>query len=543
MSATNVIREIPKISDGTLVQDIALDKIAEAKTNPRRNFDPAKLKELSENIRIHGVLQPILVRPLANGDPDRYEVVAGARRYRAAKTAGRPWIPARVVLLTDSEALEIQCIENLLREDIHELDEAEGYARLLQLGKDYTPDVIAEKVGKSRQYVYGRLQLLKLDQKLKDSFYRSHMNVAVALRLARLQPKDQVEAFKYFRRDGRDGQFAATIRDVDEWIKREVFLNLDSAAFKKDDPTLYPEAGPCTTCPKRTGASPFLFPDLQQKLANTCTDPGCFKAKIERFIQIQVKQHPDAVKIASGYLDWQRQENAKRQGIITEYTEVREGACPHSVKAVVVAAGHNAAAQVGVTKYVCTNKDCKTHGRQRYSLTPAERAARKTQAEALRIQQEYRRRLLEEIFKRVPDQLARHELDFVALRYLEQLGDDHQHRIFKFFGWEAPKSNGAYGGYADYPKLASPKLEAMTAASLGKFLMVCALASDLYSPAYIGSGALAKDSALGKEAAHYKINGERILRELRKKPLRKSVKPKNAKLQTSERAKTPATKR
>jgi hypothetical protein len=60
------------------------------------------------------------------------------------------------------------------------------------------------------------------------------------------------------------------VRDVDEWIKREVFPNVDSAAFKKDDATLYPEAGPCTTCPKRTGASPLLFPDLQQKLANTC---------------------------------------------------------------------------------------------------------------------------------------------------------------------------------------------------------------------------------------------------------------------------------
>jgi len=131
----------------------------------------------------------------------------------------------------------------------------------LSLGKDYTPEIISVKVGKSRQYVYGRLQLLKLDPKIKDSFYQSQMNVAVALRLARLQPGDQLAAFRLFQGNGRCGtEFTATVRDVDEWIKREVFLNLDSAAFKKDDATLYPEAGPCTTCPKRTGGFAAALP-------------------------------------------------------------------------------------------------------------------------------------------------------------------------------------------------------------------------------------------------------------------------------------------
>jgi ParB family transcriptional regulator, chromosome partitioning protein len=514
----------------TLVQDIPLNKIAESKTNPRRRFDELKLRELTENVRAHGVLQPILVRPLSNGKADRYELVAGARRYRASKAAGRGLIPARVVSLTDTEALEIQCIENLLREDIHELDEAEGYAKLLALGKDYTADVIALKVGKSRQYVHGRLQLLKLEAKLKDSFYEGHMNVAVALRLARLQPANQLAAFKYFQGNGQSGtEFTATVRDVDEWIKREVFLNLDSAAFKKDDASLYPEAGPCTTCPKRTGASPLLFPDLQQKLSNTCSDPACFKVKVERFIQLQVKQNPDAAKITSGYLDWQRQENAKRQGVISEYTECREGACPHTVKAVVVVADNHAASQVGTTKFVCANKECPTHGRPRHTITPADREKRRKELEAQRIQQEYRRRLLEEVCKRVPDKLERHEFGFVALRYFDQLGYDNQHRIFKFLRWEVPKSNGSYTGSVDYPKLASPKLDAMTAAALGKFLMVCALASDLYSPPYACGEGLRKDSKLARAAAHYKISGERILRELKERPTRQPAKSKDQK--------------
>lgn len=220
------------------------------------------------------------MRPLSNGKADRYELVAGARRYRASKAAGRDSIPARVVVLSDIEAAEIQCTENLLREDIHELDEASSYARLLELGRDYTPDVIALKVGKSRQYVTGRLQLLKLEPKLKDSFYRGQINVAVALRLARLQPANQLAAFKYFQGNGHcSTEFTATVRDVDEWIKREVFLNLDSAAFTKDDATLYPEAGPCTTCPKRTGASPLLFPDLQKNMSNVCMLCGIWQSR------------------------------------------------------------------------------------------------------------------------------------------------------------------------------------------------------------------------------------------------------------------------
>ena len=233
-----------------------------------------------------------------------------------------------------------------------------------------------------------------------------------------------------------------------------------------------------------------------------------------------MKQNPDAVKITSGYLDWHRQENAKRQGVISEYTECREGACPNTVKAVVVVADNHAASQVGTTKFVCANKECPTHGRPRHTITLADREKRRKELEAQRIQQEYRRRLLEEIAKSVPDKLERYELGFVALQYFDQLGHDNQHRMFKFFRWELPKSNGSYPGSVDYPKLASAKLEAMTTAALGKFLMVCTLASDLYSPPYVSGGALMKDSKLAKAAAHYKVSAERILRELKERAIR-----------------------
>ncbi|HEY6271054.1 MAG TPA: hypothetical protein VIX19_03560 [Terriglobales bacterium] len=128
----------------------------------------------------------------------------------------------------------------------------------------------------------------------------------------------------------------------------------------------------------------------------------------------------------------------------------------------------------------------------------------------------------------------------MALHYLDQLGHDNQHRIFKFFRWELPKSNGSYPGNTDYPKLASTKLEAMTAAALGKFLMVCALASDLYSPPYLSGRAIAKDSKLAKAAAHYKVSGERILRDLKDRRARESSKAKGLKPERPAEPKAPA---
>lgn len=93
------------------MQDIPLGHIQESKTNPRRQFDEIKLAELAENIRQHGVLQPVLVRPLPGGDAGLYELVAGARRYRASKLAGRETIPATIRELTDTQCLELQLIE------------------------------------------------------------------------------------------------------------------------------------------------------------------------------------------------------------------------------------------------------------------------------------------------------------------------------------------------------------------------------------------------------------------------------------------------
>jgi ParB family chromosome partitioning protein len=117
-AATHATEVIPNTV--SLVQDIPLSRIQESRTNPRRQFDETRLAELADNIRLHGVLQPILVRPLPGGGAESYELVAGARRYRASKLANRESIPATIRELTDPPCLELQLIENLQRADVHD---------------------------------------------------------------------------------------------------------------------------------------------------------------------------------------------------------------------------------------------------------------------------------------------------------------------------------------------------------------------------------------------------------------------------------------
>jgi hypothetical protein len=183
--------------------------------------------------------------------------------------------------------------------------------------------------------------------------------------------------------------------------------------------------------------------------------------------------------------------------------------------------------RAGTKLHVCTNPKCKTHAVNSVGLSPQEKAEQKKQTGELRIQQELRKRLLQEIYKRVPGQLSRNELSLLALRYFDLSGHHSQHRIFKFFSWEVAKPKNSSGGYVDYPKLACARLDGMTTAEIGRFLMVCALASDLYCPTYLSGATLAKDSKLAKEAAHYKVNPIKVLREIRQSSANKSSKQQN----------------
>jgi len=506
------------------IQDIPLVKIRESKTNPRRLFDEAKLAELAENIRQHGVLQPILVRPLPDGEAGMYELVAGARRYRASKLVKRESIPAMVRELTDAQALELQVIENVQRVDVHPLDEAQGYAALIQLQPNtYTVESIATRVGRSPAYVSGRLRLIQLVSEAKQAFYEDKLTVAHAFEIARLQPNDQrralQECFPHHRNAGAifkdKGAEAVTVRQLRQWTAREIHLDLTNAPFDPQDEKLLPSAGACSRCPKQTGSNPLLFPEIPRR-ASICTDRECYRAKVEALVQIRVKpleekgEKPLRVSQAPA---WQANGHAKDVLYEGQYRRAKaKGECPNT-KAAVLIDGKSA----GTILYLCQAEKCEVHNLvTRYQPTPQEVAQRKKEPLAERVEKLSRVRVLETIRKKLPDALSRPDLEMVALDYFRRLGHDNHRRLFKLYACEEKKSKTSWGAQTvDYENIAAAAVQSMKAPDLNRFLVVCALVSDLYCPGYNSSQSLPKDSNLAVTAARYKIDIPKIAATVR----------------------------
>jgi ParB family transcriptional regulator, chromosome partitioning protein len=141
---------------------VALDSLRAGRFNPRRNFSEEQIEELATSIRERGLVQPLVVRPV-HGDRDTYEIVAGERRWRAAQRANLHEVPVVVRGLSDQEAIEIAIIENVQREDLNPVEEAEGY-RVLMHGHGYTQEDLSKVIGKSRSHLANTLRLLKLPE-------------------------------------------------------------------------------------------------------------------------------------------------------------------------------------------------------------------------------------------------------------------------------------------------------------------------------------------------------------------------------------------
>ena len=146
-------------------RSVPLSSLKASRFNPRRNFSEAQLDELALSIRERGLVQPLVVRPLGGGD--RYEIVAGERRWRAAQRAKLHEVPVVIRALSDQEAIEIAIIENVQREDLNAIEEGEGYHLLMQ-GHGYTQEDLAKVIGKSRSHLANTLRLLKLPKSVQD---------------------------------------------------------------------------------------------------------------------------------------------------------------------------------------------------------------------------------------------------------------------------------------------------------------------------------------------------------------------------------------
>ncbi len=169
----------------TAVREIPLERIVPNPTQPRLTWNEETLNELAASIKEHGVLQPILVRP-AGGD--RYEIIAGERRWRASKLAGKDSVPAIVERFDDATALEIALIENLQREDLSPLDEAVIYKKMTdELG--YSIRGLAEKLGKDKGYVENRLRLATAPEDVKQMVAQRRDTLAAAYELMKIDDR------------------------------------------------------------------------------------------------------------------------------------------------------------------------------------------------------------------------------------------------------------------------------------------------------------------------------------------------------------------
>lgn len=180
--------KIMETVDENEVKELPLNKLRVNPYQPRKTFNEESLKELAESIKEHGVIQPIIVKKSIKD----YEIVAGERRYRASKLAGKETIPAIIKDFTDEQMMEIAVLENLQREDLNSIEEALGFETLMK-NLNLTQEQLAKRVGKSRSYITNMLGLLTLPTNVKELVKEGKISTSHARTLSKLEDKEKIE--------------------------------------------------------------------------------------------------------------------------------------------------------------------------------------------------------------------------------------------------------------------------------------------------------------------------------------------------------------
>ena len=176
VEAVEVEEITPQVSNG--LETVAVSKLHAGKYQPRTQFTESNLSELAESIRKNGIMQPIVVRA-SETQSGKYEIIAGERRWRAAKQAGLDEVPVLIRDITDKQALELALVENIQRQDLSPLEEANAYQRLIE-EFEYTQEELAGTVGKSRSHVANLLRLLSLPDEVKEMLERCELTMGHA---------------------------------------------------------------------------------------------------------------------------------------------------------------------------------------------------------------------------------------------------------------------------------------------------------------------------------------------------------------------------
>lgn len=356
---------------------ISLGVIIPSTTNPRKIFDDAGMADLTASVREAGVQSPILLRPAHDSDgdslPGTYEIVCGERRYRAALSAGLETIPAIVRKLDNDAAYQAQIIENLQREDLGPMEEADSYSHLARAGVAVVD--IASKVGKSGAYVAQRLQLLKLVPRGKKTLSEGKLQLGHAIEISKLNPKEQEEALNWSMPSWGS---PPTLPRLKEQIRSTFRLELSKAPFSLKDANLHEAAGACVDCPKRTGANSLLFSDVKE--GDSCLDAKCYQAKVQTVIHVRVEELKKTQKTVPLLTESYQAQKGQPAGTLGNGSyALAPKPCDAALFGLFIDGK-----RIGQKVRVCVDKKCVTHhgGGNRFGGpgTAADQAARKKQA-------------------------------------------------------------------------------------------------------------------------------------------------------------------
>ncbi|XMO85008.1 ParB/RepB/Spo0J family partition protein [Algibacter sp. AS12] len=255
-----VKKKLTQSAIGLQVQELSIGRIIPDPMQPRKTFNEEALRQLSESIQEHGVLQPITVRKSGKD----YIIVMGERRFRASKLAKKKTIPSIIREYNNNDVLEIQIIENLQRQDVEPTEEAEAIA---YLSKKYAPTEISKRLGRTENFVRQRLKLAGLIEGFKVFVRNGEMTISLGVGVALFEPEEQQMMLETMGEDFNAHQ-------INQMIKNQTY-DLEKAPFDVNDEKLITKVGACTTCPFNAANQGNLFGDGKM----VCTKSACYETK------------------------------------------------------------------------------------------------------------------------------------------------------------------------------------------------------------------------------------------------------------------------
>jgi len=476
--------------------DLTLDVIEPSPSNPLRHWNKVEDAELMASISAHGILTPLLVRPLP--EAGKYQIAAGHRRFEAARKLSLVTVPVQVREMEDQEYFEILHIENLQRQDIHPLDEAVGFKELLDHG-GYDVTTLAGKIGKSETYVYQRLKLNDLIKEAQKLFLDDRIGFGHAVILARLDKKQQKDILANHLFSYQDEP--VSVRELSDYVRRSLYLDLGNVPWALDDAELVPASGGCSACPKRTGSNPSLFTDMQHDI---CTDRACFEKKMQAHIQKLFDSQPGLLAF-SEYIANHKKDSPVQTDATCRRIWNKGDRCESAEGAILVDGNDR-----GKSTFVCRNKDCPKHGLQARQTAAGGDDSAAASRKKHKIEKMFRLKLFSEISNRI-NSLPDYKVTRIVARAMwRRVGGDSKRAMLKAAAHEVPRESVEQCG--------DRMIEKATPVELGRLMVCMAIADELMVSTY-GFG---KAETMLKFADVYGIDVKEVRDGLKNGPTRQS---------------------